>query len=203
MKFNRKYYENLKIEEFPDEILVDMDQYLYRVKWILNFIKNGSILDLGCNNGLLSLRYAYIGRRVVGVDLSKKAIKFCNNFLKRHHLTTSKYQQGIIEEFKSKEKFDNIFICEVIEHVENPERILEVAEKHLKPDGIIFITTPDYDGLFGINNFGDTDGEHINLFKPKQLYKLINERGKIINFQNRQLTYILYKKYENNNVSVL
>jgi len=192
MKFDKEHYENSGIGEFTDDEIINSPDLLYRCRWIAEFIKPGSVLDLGCNNGLVSLKYAYEGRRVLGIDLSHIAIEYCNTFLKRYDLTNSEYKQGIIEEFKSKEKFDNIFLCEVIEHVENPERILEVAESHFKKDGIIFVTTPEYSGPFGKDNPGDIDGEHLRIYNDKEFKKIIEKRGKIINFQSKQLIYVAY-----------
>lgn len=193
MKFNKEHYINSEIDTPPIEDLLRIDSYLYRGRWISELIKQGSILDLGCNNGLLSLEYAFGGRRVLGIDLNKKAVKFCNNFLDKYKLKNSKYKEGMIEEFESKELFDNIFICEVIEHVDNPQKILNKAEEHLAKDGIIFITTPEYNGPFGKDNDGDTDGEHLHIYKDKELKKMIEKRGKIIDFQSKQLIYVAYK----------
>jgi len=195
MKFDKKHYKYSDIQEFSDEMLMNMEQHLYRVGWISDFIKEGSILDLGCGNGMLSLSYAFNNtRRVVGIDLNIKAIKFCNKFLTKYNIVKSKYKQGLIENFKTTEKFDNIFLCEILEHVEDPTTLLDVAEKHLKPKGIIFITTPEYYGPYGINNSGDIDGEHIHIYKAKKLKKIIKKRGKIIDFQIKQLIYCAYNK---------
>jgi len=193
MKFDREHYEKMGVGEFTDHEIINSSDLLYRCRWIAEFIKPGNVLDLGCGNGLISLKYAYDGRKVLGIDLGYLAVEYCNNFLKRYYLTNSEYKQGIIEEFKSKEKFDNIFLCEVIEHVEDPEKILDVAETHLKKDGIIFITTPEYYGPFGKNNPGDIDGEHLRVYKDKEFKKIIEKRGKIISFESKQLIYVAYK----------
>ena len=77
MKFDKDHYISLEIDKPSNGDLLSVQEYLYRSKWIHTLLKPGSILDLGCNNGILSLGYAYWGRRVIGVDLSKKAINFC------------------------------------------------------------------------------------------------------------------------------
>ena len=192
MKFDKDHYISLEIDKPSNGDLLSVQEYLYRSKWIHTLLKPGSILDLGCNNGILSLEYAYWGRRVIGVDLSQKAVDFCNNFLSKHNLENSAYCQRSIEEFKSTEKFDNIFLCEVIEHVENPKKVLKVAEEHLNDNGIIFITTPEWYGPYGINNTGEDAKEHLRIYKAKQFKKLIEKRGKIIDFQSRQLIYVAY-----------
>jgi len=192
IRFDEKHYEDLDIDKPNDGDLLNVQEYLYRSKWIHSLLKSGSILDLGCNNGILSLGYAYWGRRVVGIDLSRKAVDFCNNFLSRNHLSNSIYLQGRIEDLKSNEKFDNIFLCEVIEHVENPEKVLKTAEKHLNFNGTIFLTTPEWNGPYGINNTGDDAKEHLRIYKEKELKKLIEKRGSIIDFQTRQLIYCAY-----------
>ena len=189
MKFDINHYINSEIDTPTDVDLLRVDEYLYRAKWISEFIRDGSILDLGCNNGILSLKYAYQGRRVVGIDLSKEAINFCNDFLKRNNI--SQYYQIKIEDYNGKEKFNNIFVCEVIEHAENPKKILDIAKKQLKKNGLIFLTTPDYYGQYGINNTGDT--EHLRTYKAFELKKLILKYGTIIDFQKKQLLYCAYK----------
>lgn len=191
-KFNEKHYKDLDVDKPSDGDLLNVQEYLYRSKWIHSLLKPGSILDLGCNNGILSLGYTYWGRRVIGVDLSRKAVDFCNNFLNRHNLENSIYLQEKIEDFKSNEKFDNIFLCEVIEHVENPKKVLKVVEEHLNDNGIIFITTPEYYGPYGISNKGEDAKEHLRIYKEKEFKKLIEKRGNIINFQSRQLIYVAY-----------
>lgn len=191
--FDEQHYRDLPVDILTRKEIVNSHGYLYRAKWINKWIKSGSILDLGCNNGILSLRYAYNGWRTVGVDLSKKAIKFCNDFLARFEIDDAEYIQSSIEDFTTKERFDNIFLCEVIEHVADPIKVIEVAEKHLKPNGIIFVTTPDYYGPYGINNEGDKDGEHLRIYKAKELKELFEQRGKILDFRKRQLIYCAYQ----------
>ncbi len=192
-KFNKDHYINGRISYINDDGLLGADQYLYRSIWISKLIKKGSILDLGCHTGVVSLQYAYRGWPVVGVDLNKKAIEFCNRFLKRYKITTSSYIQSSIEDVEISETFDNIIICEVIEHVEDPDKILDLAERHLNPGGTIFISTPDWDGPYGINNNGDGSEEHVRIYKPEELKELIESRGgKIKDFQVKQLIYLAY-----------
>ncbi|KKK52869.1 hypothetical protein LCGC14_3100560 [marine sediment metagenome] len=74
MPFDRKHYEDSGIGEFTDDEIINSPGFLYRCKWISEFIKSGSILDLGCSNGIVSMKYVYDGRRVVGIDLSQKFI---------------------------------------------------------------------------------------------------------------------------------
>lgn len=192
-KFNADYYRTCKIEELSDDELLKSDTYLHRSHWVSTLIKPDSILDLGCHTGIMSLMYAFRGWRVVGIDLSEKAIEFCNSFIDKYKITNSTYFTGLVEEYESEERFDNVLICELIEHVEDPNKLLDVAEKHLKKDGIIFISTPDYFGPYGISNDGDTSHEHLRVYKTDELKSLIENRGgKIIDFQDRQLIYLAY-----------
>ncbi|MGA2058701.1 MAG: class I SAM-dependent methyltransferase [Bradyrhizobium sp.] len=57
-----------------------------------------------------------------------------------YHLTT-------IEELKTDRQFDLILMLNLIEHVPDPTAILEKAKALLRPGGLIWIKTPNFDAL--------------------------------------------------------
>ena len=46
------------------------------------------------------------------------------------------------------DKYDIILAVEVIEHLENPFHFMRMMHRHLKPNGIIILTTPNVDSFF-------------------------------------------------------
>jgi ubiquinone/menaquinone biosynthesis C-methylase UbiE len=153
--------------------------------------KKGSILDIGCHTGLFSLPYAYKGRRVVGIDINQKAIDFCNQKVKQFNIENTEYICSPYEEFKTDEKFDFVLVAEILEHVLEPEKLLDFAEKHCLKK--VIVTTPNYYGRFGIKNEGDVSREHIRLYEEKELEEMLSKRGKII---DKEITDILMFTYK-------
>lgn len=116
-----------------------------RREMVVNFGRDLEVLDIGAaghvkpdqmgtwEHGLI--RDA--AKRTVAVDIDKANCEYFNKlgFDFRHADATSDLDLG--------ERFDRIFIGDVIEHVNDPVLLLQFAKRHLKPDGRILITTPN------------------------------------------------------------
>jgi 2-polyprenyl-3-methyl-5-hydroxy-6-metoxy-1,4-benzoquinol methylase len=50
---------------------------------------------------------------------------------------------GNMETYSFGRKFDVIILGDVIEHVDNQGLLLDNAKKHLRPDGVLIVTTPN------------------------------------------------------------
>lgn len=59
-----------------------------------------------------------------------------------------RYRRASAESFDFDTAFDVIFAGDIIEHLSNPGAFLEVALRHLKPNGRLIITTPNCFSLF-------------------------------------------------------
>lgn len=51
--------------------------------------------------------------------------------------------KGNMETYDFGRQFDAVVLGDVIEHVDNPGALLENIYKHLKDDGVLFVTTPN------------------------------------------------------------
>jgi len=104
-------------------------------------IKNKNILDVGCGDGVISYLLAKNGAKVVGIDNSKIAINFakekCRDLKNVEFLVASAYKLP----FESK-IFDYIVSSEVIEHLNNPDKMLYEVKRVWNGKGKIIITTP-------------------------------------------------------------
>lgn len=99
------------------------------------------ILDLGCNTGYGSEILFQKAKKVVGVDVSEKAI------------STAKKQYGILGidfqlidgkqlPFEDNE-FDMVISCQVIEHIIDYNVYFNELRRVLSPSGIVIFTTPN------------------------------------------------------------
>ena len=108
-----------KIQKYYDKH--DMaNYYLWYAPWyrtIAQFIhkdiKGKSLLEIGCRHGFFCEWAISNGaKEVIGIDISKKTVKDGN----------VKIIQGDIQTVKLNKKFDFIICCEVLEHLENPDK---------------------------------------------------------------------------------
>jgi 2-polyprenyl-6-hydroxyphenyl methylase/3-demethylubiquinone-9 3-methyltransferase len=98
-----------------------------------------SILDLGCGGGILSEALAKQGASVCGVDIEQKLIDVAKQHAHESGLIID-YQVADITTFKHK-KFDAIVCMEMLEHVEDPQKIIKACHRLLKPGGHLFLST--------------------------------------------------------------
>ena len=114
----------------------------------LNFIKSSvnlkgkKVLDVGCGGGILSESIANAGADVTGIDQGDKVIQIAKLHAKESGVKI-KYKHINIEDFykNTDERFDVITCLEMLEHVPDPNSIINTCSKLLKPGGKIFFST--------------------------------------------------------------
>jgi 2-polyprenyl-6-hydroxyphenyl methylase/3-demethylubiquinone-9 3-methyltransferase len=101
-----------------------------------------NILDIGCGGGLLSEPMARLGGNVTGIDASEKNVRVAGLHAEKSGLSIN-YLATTAEELVAEmpQQFDVILNMEVIEHVADPEFLINSCQKLLKPDGIMFVST--------------------------------------------------------------
>jgi trans-aconitate methyltransferase len=70
-------------------------------------------------------------------------------------LLKSKYpnltiHHSLFEDFIPKHKYDSILMSHILEHVEDPEQVLSLATKWLKPGGLLIASVPNADSIHRI-----------------------------------------------------
>jgi 2-polyprenyl-3-methyl-5-hydroxy-6-metoxy-1,4-benzoquinol methylase len=137
------------------------DQYILDSSVLKNFIKQGKLLDVGCNGGFflsaLGDKFERYGTELdlTAVEYAKKTYPdFGNNVFK-----------GSIEDTNFEdEEFDAITMRGLFEHVSNPNRVLSHAVKMLKQGGYLYLcATPN-----GASLCADIYRENWTLFHPVQ-----------------------------------
>lgn len=99
------------------------------------------LLDIGCGGGLLSEPMAELGADVVGADAAAGNIPVARIHAKQSGLKID-YRHTMAEALvKDGEQFDVILNMEVIEHVSDPQAMLNACYALLKPGGIMMCST--------------------------------------------------------------
>ena len=100
------------------------------------------ILDVGCGGGLLSEALASKGGLVTGIDVSEHLIEVADEHSKQANLNVS-YNCTTVEDFSSihENSFDVITCMELLEHVPDPQSIINACKLLIKPGGLLFLST--------------------------------------------------------------
>lgn len=143
-----------------------------RYDWILKSVgdSNGKrILDLGCGDGALSYLMAKKGAQVVGVDNEPLGIELAQKNLEEVHMSARcNFVVASAYELPFPDKsFDFVVSCEVIEHVQHPEKMVAEAWRVLKPGGTFVLTTP-----YRLSEF-PSDPNHVKEYFPTEIENLL------------------------------
>lgn len=98
-------------------------------------------LDVGCGAGLLCEPLARMGAGVTGVDAAPENIAAAKAHAEQSGLQID-YRAGEIAE-QGLYQFDVVASMEVIEHVTDPAAFIAELVRHLKPDGLLLLSTPN------------------------------------------------------------
>ena len=137
-------------------------------------LANGKrLLDIGCGVGRVDILAAIKGFATVGIDIEKKAITLAKDNAKKFGLDMQcKFITGDILKQRnlSKQTFDVIVCSEVIEHVSDPQKIIDFAYKLLKKNGLIILTTPNDPRLWSVL---DEYAGHVKRFRVQEIKQLL------------------------------
>jgi 2-polyprenyl-6-hydroxyphenyl methylase / 3-demethylubiquinone-9 3-methyltransferase len=98
-------------------------------------------LDVGCGAGLLCEPLARMGAAVTGVDAAPENVDAATAHAAQSGLEID-YRAGELSE-QGLKKFDVVTAMEVIEHVTDPAAFVAELARHLKPDGLLIMSTPN------------------------------------------------------------
>ena len=158
----RKYLKNIRV-------IADKDY----MSWLLSRVEGKNCLDIGAIEHDLShtekptwkhKQLTDVASRVVGVDILEEFAQVLNQrgFDIRVCDATSDTYLGEI--------FDKVILGDVIEHVENPVKLVNFAIRHLNDNGEIIVKTPNPYYIDNIIKFAknkdSVNFEHIAWYTP-------------------------------------
>lgn len=139
---NKKYYDQ---RQNRIDFRYRLNRRTHEVKKIIEkLIKNTNYsnlrcLDIGAADGLMlgMLNDTFKFQQAIGIDLSEELIACSHDVnitLKIGNAENLHFENG---------SFDIVIACAVIEHVNNPSKMLSECFRILKPGGTLIITTPN------------------------------------------------------------
>jgi SAM-dependent methyltransferase len=122
---------------------VPEENYWYRrhlvvYEWIAARVAGLRVVDMACGEGYGSATLAGSAASVVGVDANPEAHEHARL---RYRLANLCFKRDLVETFA--EPCDAVVFLQTIEHVEDPDSILEHFRSQLAPGGVAYISTPN------------------------------------------------------------
>ena len=122
---------------------LDFDRKLihYRYKTIKEYIQGPLGLELGSAEGEMTQYLIEDFKHLTSVDGSKELLKMIppyENHTKVH---------SFFENYKPEKKFNTIIMEHILEHVDNPVEILNLAKAWLEEDGVILLGVPNANSI--------------------------------------------------------
>jgi 2-polyprenyl-6-hydroxyphenyl methylase / 3-demethylubiquinone-9 3-methyltransferase len=100
-----------------------------------------ALLDVGCGGGILAEEFARAGLRVTGVDPAPESIQTAQAHAAASALSIE-YRTGSGEQLPFTDAaFDVVACCDVLEHVDDVDRVIGEVARVLKPGGLFFFDT--------------------------------------------------------------
>jgi 2-polyprenyl-3-methyl-5-hydroxy-6-metoxy-1,4-benzoquinol methylase len=65
----------------------------------------------------------------------------------RHSFTRAQVINSLVEDFVTSQRFDNILLCHLLDHVRDPEQVVRLAGSWLSPGGKIIAIAPNSESL--------------------------------------------------------
>lgn len=139
------------------------------------FRKTNNLIDLGCSNGLFLEVAKKRGWNVYGTEYDPKCIEFGKN------IGVPIYKSDNLPESVFEMEFDIVTSFEVIEHINDPNRELELIKKLLRKGGATYITTPNFNSFsrFLLQHKWNAIEypEHLTYYTAKTLNKILLQHG--------------------------
>lgn len=120
-----------------------------RLRFIIDTLKaylpeGAEVLDVGCGNGVISRSLGEAGFNVRGVDISEKAIEKAKLLNRFPHV---RFEVVSAEQLVADGRKYHAVICsEVLEHLNEPSKLLHVLYQILDENGTLIVTVPNGKG---------------------------------------------------------
>lgn len=127
------------------------------------------LAEVGCGHGLLQKQVEDIyGKAVSGFDLNDSAL--------RQNVSGSRlYCYDIFQRYAALgERFDLIFLFDVLEHISDESGFLQALLFHLSPSGSLLVNVPA--GQWAFSSYDDAAG-HVRRYSVKTLRKVMADNG--------------------------
>ena len=137
---NLNEQENLsriaQVSLYSAGVMHEANSYCFSI--LKRYWREGNVLEMGPAEGVMTELMAPTGKALTVVEGSAL---FCDSL--RLRFPQIRVVQALFEDFNPEDRFDNIVLGHVLEHVQDPFEILTRVRRWLKPGGCVFAAVPN------------------------------------------------------------
>jgi 2-polyprenyl-3-methyl-5-hydroxy-6-metoxy-1,4-benzoquinol methylase len=127
---------------------------------------DSSVLDAGSGFGQYSWRMSsrYPRWRIKGIDINSEWVAECNEFFsKTGRSDRASFETGDLTQLASSDAYNMIITVDVMEHIEDDEKVFSNFCRALTKDGILIISTPSDKGGSDVHGHDESSfiDEHV------------------------------------------
>ena len=152
----KEYYHYLKSISWRGKLFRRLLVYPLINSWV-----NGKVLDVGCGLGL----YLESRKDAIGVDINKYCVSHCQKL----HLQAELMERDKLP-FPNNSRIGTVVLDNVLEHLEEPQKLLSECTRVLPDDGRLIILVPGRKGY-------SRDADHKIFYQFSSIRKLAVEFG--------------------------
>ncbi|SHM27784.1 class I SAM-dependent methyltransferase [Phytopseudomonas punonensis] len=159
----------LKMDERLAADQATLDLHMQRYAFASGLLSGERVLDMacGCGYGSALLAEQNPDKQITGIDIDPEAIAYAQANYQRDNL---RYLCANAETFADSLGFDSIVSLETIEHLPNPQRLVDNYASLLAKGGRIIASVPTTPTL-------DGNPHHLHDFSPRSFYALFRRHG--------------------------
>ena len=143
---------------------------------INSLVPRGRLLDVGCATGRFLEMARADGWIVSGVEISQYAADHA-----RRQRGLDVFQGDLVSARLADGAYDVVHMWDLIEHLHDPAAVIREAHRILKPGGVLFVSTVNFDGvsrrLIGSEMEQVCPDEHLYYFTRRTLCRLATRCG--------------------------
>jgi 2-polyprenyl-6-hydroxyphenyl methylase/3-demethylubiquinone-9 3-methyltransferase len=175
--------------------LYDQSRYDVTASFICRHVslQDIHVLDVGCGGGMWSSFFASRAAKVTSTDIRPHVVDAAKLYVSRDQSLSNKHNihwfAGDIVNYPYEEKFDLVFLKDVIEHVEEEVKFIQEIAQRVSEKGLIYIATQNalslnylvegaYETMInGNKSWCGWDPTHIRFYNPGKLMTLARTAG--------------------------
>jgi GT2 family glycosyltransferase/SAM-dependent methyltransferase len=117
-------------------------EHLHRYLWAAALVKGCRVLDVASGEGFGAAILAEAAASVVGIDIDERTVEHSRLNYSDERVRFQIGDALDLSQFEP-DSFDAVVAFEVIEHLEDHQRLLDQIKRVLEPEGLLIMSTPD------------------------------------------------------------
>jgi len=143
-------------------------RHLVVYEWIAERVHGRKVVDLACGEGYGSDVLARTASSVIGVDANPEAFEHA-----KAKYTNVTFERNMIELWQG--DVDCVVFLQTIEHIQDPDAMLEHVRELIEPGGVAYVSTPNVLTLAPKGEERSGNPWHVREYRPEE-YRELCER---------------------------